>query len=762
MSTHRFAASLLALLGAAAGASACTVDAYCYSCEDGGVTNASGSGGSGGSGGAGGGLVTECAKDGDCKDGETCCSGVCANLDSAAAHCGTCGNSCESGVNSTATCKKGVCSLTCDKGYADCDLQAFNGCEINVLGNPVHCGDCKTACLFANAAPACDQGKCAIAECSKGFADCDKDVKNGCEVDLGTDPNNCSACANKCTPAAHAQAICQGGKCSSGGCEKGFGDCNGNAADGCEADFQNDSAHCGECGTDCSGFVVANGVSACVAGFCGVGACAQGYADCDASSFDGCESKLDSDVLNCGACGAPCGQPAHGTPKCEASKCDVATCDAGYDNCNGDPADGCEAYLPSDVEHCGACSIDCTDKNVFQFPHASPACAGSACTIGKCDAGWAHCIGDVMNGCETDLTTDINNCGKCSNICGKVKQGDGSCSNGLCVIDSCNAGYQDCDGDVANGCEKYVKDDVDNCGACNVQCAKLPNAAADCAEGVCGLGTCDPGFANCDNDPKTGCEKDVLSDPQNCGGCGITCGSGVCQNGACTCTKNVLVLPDDSATGSKALSDLIAAAGYTMTIAPVPSYQYNGTNPALGNFGAVVVLAGGPASTSYTTDMPDAGQTALVDFVEKSGNGVVMTEWAALHVASGRWKILKGHLVLLDRTAAFSGQETYKVDADFKDHPVWAGLPGSVGHENDPAFTFAATENVGLAALVPYNKRIAGGSFSPDTVAIRDAPVGRVVHVSYAGNYQGGWTGAPLKNMQQLMTNAVGWVTRCK
>jgi hypothetical protein len=759
MHIHRFAAGLLALLAVGAGASACTVDAYCYSCEDGGVTGASTTvtvdGGEGGAGGSG---PSECAKDTDCKSGKKCCNGTCADLDSDAAHCGSCGNACDSGVNSTAVCKKGVCSLTCDKGYADCDYQPFNGCEINVLGNPLHCGDCKTACLFANAAPACDQGKCAIAQCTKGFADCDKDVKNGCEVDLGSDPSNCSACGNKCSPAAHVTATCQAGKCGSGACDKGFGDCNADPKDGCEADFQKDSAHCGDCGTDCSGFVVANGTPACVAGFCGVGQCAAGYADCDASSFDGCESKLDSDVLNCGACGQPCAQPAHGTPKCEGAQCAVATCDAGYDNCNGDVGDGCEVYLPSAVDNCGACGIKCPS-----YPHASPSCAGSACGIGQCDAGFAHCVGDVTSGCETDLTSDINNCGKCANICPAVKQGNGVCNAGVCAIDTCNQDYADCDGKVANGCETYLKDDINNCGACNVQCSNKPNGAADCVEGKCGLGACDPGFADCDGDPNTGCEKDVLSDPNNCGGCGVKCGSGICQNGACQCNKNVLVIPDDGATGSKALSDLFTAAGFTSTVGAVPSYKFDGTNPSLANFGAVVVLAGGPASTSYTTDMPAAGQAALVDFVENKGNGAIMTEWAALHVASGRWQQLKGHLVLFDRTAAFSGQETYTVDPNFASHPIWSGLPGSPGHVNDPPFTFATSENVGLTSVaVTNNKRVAGGAFSPDTVAIRDSAVGRVVHVSYAGNYQGGWSGAPLKNMQLLMTNAVGWAARCK
>jgi hypothetical protein len=749
MSAQRFALAFAALLAVGAGASSCTVDAYCYSCADGGVTNESTTGtGGAGQGGQGGGVAAECATDAQCQGGRKCCAGSCVDLDSDVAHCGVCGNACDSGTNSTPECTKGQCSITCSKGFADCDLLAFNGCEINILGNPLHCGDCKTACLFANAAPSCEQGKCGIASCTMGFADCDKKVENGCEVNLGTDSANCSACGNACKPPANSVAICQAGKCSAGACAKGFGDCNNDKKDGCEVDLQKDSANCGVCGVKCP--MVPNGAGACVAGFCGVGACEVGYADCDASSFDGCESKLDSDVANCGACGAACPMPANGTPKCENSTCLVATCNAGYDDCNKVASDGCEIYLPSSVQNCGACGNLCDT-----YPHSTPSCAGSQCGIASCDQGYAHCFGDVTNGCETNLTNDLNHCGKCETICPAIAQGTGTCAKGLCAILSCNANYADCDGNIANGCETLTLSDAKNCGSCNTQCSNPPNGSAECNNGQCGLGTCDAGYADCDNNPQNGCEKDVLADPLNCGGCGIVCGSGQCANGACTCTKKVLVLADDGATGAGALATAIGKAGYavdvstTMIPAGGTSYQYTGSNPPLAAYGSVVVLAGGPGTNSYQTEMPQAGQQALHDFVTVNGNGIVFTEWAALQVYSGQWQTLKD-LVLLQRTAAFSGQETYTVDPAYAKHPIWANLSAS--------FTFAASENVGLTMVAPYVSRIAGGTFSPDTVAIRDAPVGRVVHISYAGNYQGGWGNA---NLQTLVANAAGWAARC-
>jgi hypothetical protein len=49
---------------------------------------------------------------------------------------------------------------------------------------------------------------------------------------------------------------CTGGMCS--GCQQNWGDCNGNATDGCEADLSKEP-NCGTCGTSCCGW----GVSCC-------------------------------------------------------------------------------------------------------------------------------------------------------------------------------------------------------------------------------------------------------------------------------------------------------------------------------------------------------------------------------------------------------------------------------------------------------------------------------------------------------------------
>ena len=82
---------------------------------------------------------------------------------------------------------------TCAAGYVDSDGDAANGCETPVFSN----GDCQTDhdCkgLMHVSAATCESGRCVIASCADGYADCDGAVESGCEVLGKRDFNHCGA-----------------------------------------------------------------------------------------------------------------------------------------------------------------------------------------------------------------------------------------------------------------------------------------------------------------------------------------------------------------------------------------------------------------------------------------------------------------------------------------------------------------------------------------------------------------------------------------
>lgn len=72
----------------------------------------------------------------------------------------------------------------------------------------------------------------------------------------------------------------------------------------------------------------------------------SGSAECGCSRSETCCDgvcvDLASDVENCGECGNSCA-PKNGTVTCSVGQCAVEACDEGFVDCNGEPADGCEA-----------------------------------------------------------------------------------------------------------------------------------------------------------------------------------------------------------------------------------------------------------------------------------------------------------------------------------------------------------------------------------------------------------------------------------
>ena len=83
-------------------------------------------------------------------------------------------------------------------------------------------------------------------------------------------------------------------------------------------------------------------------------------------------------------------------------------------------------------------------------------------SLKRCDKNYADCNGDIYDGCESNLSSDRNNCGRCGKVC--IAPNDYTtvdCKNSECVVDFCAEGYIDLDQKYENGCEYRCKKQSD-------------------------------------------------------------------------------------------------------------------------------------------------------------------------------------------------------------------------------------------------------------------------------------------------------------
>ncbi|MCC6645263.1 MAG: hypothetical protein IT374_06815, partial [Polyangiaceae bacterium] len=436
-------------------------------------------------------------------------------------NCGICGKTC-SQVGGAASCNGGTCAILCDTGKGDCDGNVDNGCETNTQTNKLHCSACGNACDTTNANVACSAGACVITSCKPGFADCNNDPSDGCEMNIASSTTNCGACGNACS---NGQGVgsCNNGVCGIT-CSLGFGDCDGNPQNGCETNLNTSAGNCGTCGKVCSS---TNGTASCSAGSCQIG-CAIGWANCDGNVDNGCETDKTSDPMNCNGCGIVCNS-TNGTAACQASACKITSCNPGFGDCDNNPSNGCETTTSNNAQNCGTCGNVCTVQN------GGAVCSGGTCGVASCNPGTANCDGNAGNGCEVNTTNDAAHCGACADAVCLAVNGGNSCVASVCVP-SCSVGFGNCDGIGKNGCETNTKTDANNCGACGSTCGTTNASSTSCVNGGCAP-VCQPGWGNCDGNGANGCEKNVTGDVNNCGGCGIVCSAGngtpSCVNGVC-------------------------------------------------------------------------------------------------------------------------------------------------------------------------------------------------------------------------------------
>lgn len=420
--------------------------------------------------------------------------------------CGDCLTPCDI-PNAVASCDTGTCELVnCKDGFDDCDLLS-PGCE-QTSTDPLNCGACDNVCPIGK--PNCSGGTCTNASCGTGTADCGS---GSCDIDITSDLNNCGGCGNICTFAVgspNASRACTQGACVAQ-CATGYGDCNGDYLDGCEQKLDT-LEDCGACNQGCS---IQNAVATCSTGTCKVMDCDVDWDDCDVP-VDTCETPLNT-TADCGSCNnvcslanavAACGGPS-GARVCEIGACAGSE----FADCDGVDASGCEVDLRTNTTDCGTCDNDCGQK-----PNVNGVrCVASSCVVDSCDAGFGDC--GSTEGCETALGS-LQNCAACNDNCTQLANTASTmCTGFACAIGTCATGFASCDAGPsgqANGCETNIFS-VQSCGGCigspsYQPCTNLPNVTAtSCGAGTCQITTCAAGWNDCDGNTANGCEQSLTT-----------------------------------------------------------------------------------------------------------------------------------------------------------------------------------------------------------------------------------------------------------
>lgn len=117
--------------------------------------------------------------------------------------------------------------------------------------------------------------------------------------------------------------------------------------------------------------------------------------------------------------GFDAGPPDVGAPDTGPVDTGPPPCPSGQTRCST----GCVDTRTS-VTNCNGCGITCATPT-----NATPACTASACGIASCNAGFGNCDGNAANGCETNTQTNRLHCGACGNVCAS-----GVCSAGVCLL----------------------------------------------------------------------------------------------------------------------------------------------------------------------------------------------------------------------------------------------------------------------------------------------------------------------------------------
>ncbi|WAS96637.1 choice-of-anchor L domain-containing protein [Nannocystis punicea] len=224
-------------------------------------------------------------------------------------------------------------------------------------------------------------------------------VEANCPMGQFCDPNG-----DTCVPGCNDDSDCN----SPSKCDVGSNTCKGCLGDG-------------DCplGTVCD-------AGECVPGCNDMQPCQDGLACCSNSCVD-----LLVDTANCQSCGNACPEPAHGEASCVMAQCGLGSCTAPWNDCDKDPANGCENQGPCQCEP-GAQIACYTGPNGTQ---GVGICKEGMQTCNPQGTGYGPCNGEI-----TPNPTDICSNALDDNCNGQVDEDPDADGDGytVCGGDCCD------------------------------------------------------------------------------------------------------------------------------------------------------------------------------------------------------------------------------------------------------------------------------------------------------------------------------------
>ena len=202
--------------------------------------------------------------------------------------------------------------------------------------------------------------------------------------------------------------------------------------------------------------------------------------------IDACpDCRLGATCIEGAGCVATTGQAG----LCMGGQCDPSygdsTCVEG-NACSGAPGSPSGLGICVNAQ-CVQCSgaPDTFDDTCMNNVGGILLCCSASYTCVPCPASMGTCTDGVLNGAETDMDCGGPDCSTCSDGANCTASSDcqsGGCTAGACSPGTCPAGFEDCDLAPINGCETDVASDANNCGSCG----------QICPSGSCSGAACDP------------------------------------------------------------------------------------------------------------------------------------------------------------------------------------------------------------------------------------------------------------------------------